>query len=202
MPDVPVVDLVVEKNELVIATTGAASGCWTTSRRCARPRRAWPWPPRKLFTPPVAVRSGPDVTLSLVAEGARRRRAKLEVLDSAGAVLRTFVPDTTTARHDRAAGRRAGRRFGGGPWLPTDAGLNTLRWDLRAEPYVTFPGMIFWGARASGPAVPPGRYTVRLTADGHTVTAPLTVERNPWITDVTDADLHAQYEFSRWCATR
>jgi hypothetical protein len=47
------------------------------------------------------------------------------------------------------------------------------------------------------PVVPPGQYTVRLTADGQTRTAPLTVERNPWITDVTDADLQAQYQFGR-----
>jgi hypothetical protein len=46
-------------------------------------------------------------------------------------------------------------------------------------------------------ALPPGRYTVRLTADGRTLTAPVTVRRNPWITDVTDADLRAQYAFGR-----
>jgi hypothetical protein len=51
--------------------------------------------------------------------------------------------------------------------------------------------------RVTGPAVPPGSYTLRLTADGRTATAPLTVTRNPWITGVTDADLHAQFEFSR-----
>ncbi len=45
------------------------------------------------------------------------------------------------------------------------------------------------------PVVPPGRYTVRLTADGQTATTNLEVQRNPWITDVTDADLQAQYEF-------
>ncbi|MGH7695025.1 MAG: glycosyl hydrolase, partial [Gemmatimonadaceae bacterium] len=49
----------------------------------------------------------------------------------------------------------------------------------------------------SGPAVPPGRYSVRLTADGKTATTALRVVRNPWITDVTDADLRAQYVFGR-----
>ena len=45
------------------------------------------------------------------------------------------------------------------------------------------------------PVVPPGRYTVRLTAAGRTQTTQVDVQRNPWITDVTDADLMAQYEF-------
>jgi len=53
-----------------------------------------------------------------------------------------------------------------------------------------------------GPTAPPGRYTVRLTADGETVTAPLMVEGNPWIPEVTDADMRAQYEFSRMVRDR
>jgi hypothetical protein len=76
-------------------------------------------------------------------------------------------------------------------------GLNRLHWNLRTQPFVTFPGMIMWGVRTNAPAAPPGRYTLRLTADGQTLTAPVVVTRNPWITDVSDADLHAQYAFSR-----
>jgi hypothetical protein len=38
---------------------------------------------------------------------------------------------------------------------------------------------------------------VRLTADGRSTNAPLIVKRNPLITDVTDADLHAQYAFGK-----
>jgi photosystem II stability/assembly factor-like uncharacterized protein len=199
MPDVPVVDLVVEKNQLVIATHGR--GFWVLDN-IAPLRQATPgmtMAAAKLFAPPVAVRSGTGVTFSWwLADKANAE--KLEVLDSVGAVLRTFVPDTT---HPDTTRESSGfRRFGGGPWLSDKAGLNTLSWDLRTEPWVSFPGMIFWGARPMGPAVPPGRYTVRLTADGHTVTAPLTVVRNPWITDVSDADLHAQYEFGRMVRDR
>jgi hypothetical protein len=56
--------------------------------------------------------------------------------------------------------------------------------------------MILWGASTNGPAVPPGRYTVRLVADGRTLSSPVTVVRNPSFT-ATDADLRAQYAFSR-----
>jgi hypothetical protein len=72
-----------------------------------------------------------------------------------------------------------------------------MTWDLRTEGITRFPGMILWGASTAGPFVPPGRYTLRLTADGETVTAPAIVRRNPRITDVSDADLHAQYAFSK-----
>jgi hypothetical protein len=57
--------------------------------------------------------------------------------------------------------------------------------------------MILWGVRTMSPTVAPGTYTVRLTADGRTQSTRITVERNPWITDVTDADLQAQYAFGR-----
>ena len=75
--------------------------------------------------------------------------------------------------------------------------MQRFTWDLRTEGITRFPGMIFWGAGTNGPAVPPGRYTLRLTADGQTATATLAVRRNPRITDVSDADLHAQYAFSK-----
>jgi len=221
---VPVADLIVEGNELVIGTHGR--GFWVLDN-IAPLRQASPTVIAAgvhLFTPPVGVRSGPGVTISWFLKSAPTR-AKLEILDSAGTVLRTFEPDTarpdSAARRDSAAARRdsvvvgrdstsmrtepapaappagGGRRGGAGAFLPRTAGLNRFSWDLRTQGIVTFPGMILWGAGTNGPAVPPGRYTVRLTADERSVTAPLVVRRNPWIPDVTDADLRAQYAFGR-----
>ncbi|MDG2283149.1 MAG: hypothetical protein P8L45_08495, partial [Longimicrobiales bacterium] len=79
--------------------------------------------------------------------------------------------------------------------LPNEAGLNFVHWDLRTQPFEVFPGMIYWGVRSAAPAVPPGEYTVRLITSGQAFSASLTVQRNPWITEVSDADLQAQYEF-------
>ena len=45
--------------------------------------------------------------------------------------------------------------------------------------------------------MPPGRYTARLTADDKTLTVPVLVQRNPRLAEVSDADLRAQYAFSR-----
>ena len=70
--------------------------------------------------------------------------------------------------------------------------MHRLLWDLRYENATTFPGMILWGATTTGPAVPPGRYTVRLNVDGREQTRTMTVRRNPMFADVSDADLRAQ----------
>jgi len=53
--------------------------------------------------------------------------------------------------------------------------------------------MILWGANTQGPAAPPGTYRARLTVDGKEFTKPISVRRNPLFTDVTDADLRAQF---------
>ncbi len=195
LPDIPVSDLIVEKNELVISTHGR--GFWVLDNvgplRQASPERlaaaAW------LFTPPVAVRSGPGVSFSWWLK-AKPQTARLEIVDSTGAVLRTWEPDTTPPAQREGAPQGGGRRGFAPQWLPVAAGISRLSWDLRTQGIVTFPGMIFWGAGMGGPAAPPGRYTLRLTVDGRALTAPVVVTHNPWITDVTDADLRAQYAFS------
>ena len=45
------------------------------------------------------------------------------------------------------------------------------------------------------PVVPPGEYRVRLRVGQSVMSQRLVVKRNPWITDVTDEHLAAQYEF-------
>ena len=209
LPDVPIADLIVEGNELVIGTHGR--GFWVLDN--ITPLRQYTpatlSADAHLFTPPNGIRSGPSVSISYWLRSAPAN-ARLEILDSAGTVLRTYEPDTikvdslppnaTAADSARIDSMRtaanAARQVTGTP-MPSTVGLNTLAWDLRAQGIVRFPGMILWGASTNGPVVPPGRYNIRLTTAGRAYTAPIRVVRNPWITDVTDADLRAQFVFSR-----
>ena len=198
LPDVPVSDLVVEGNELVIATHGR--GFWVLDN-IAPLRQVTPEVLAKgahLFTPPPGLRSGTGITVSWMLKTAPTM-LRLEILDSTGTVLRTYAsqppsPDSAAAG---GGGGGGGGRFGVAPPLPRGAGLQRMSWDLRTDGITGFPGMILWGAGTAGPAVPPGQYTVRLTADGQAMTAGAAVRRNPWITDVADADLRAQYAFSK-----
>ena len=197
MPSTPIADLIVQANELAIATHGR--GFWVLDN-IAPLRQATPTvlaAETHLYAPPVAVRSGPVVTFSYSLKSVPKR-AVLQIVDSIGGIMRTFEVDTTRADSaSRAAAAGGGRRGGGAIPLPAANGLNRLQWDLRTQPIESFPGMILWGAGTNGPAVPPGKYTIRLVADGQTFTAPLIVKRNPMLPDVTDADLHKQYQFGR-----
>ena len=193
LPDLPVSDLIVQGSDLAISTQGR--GFYILDN--ISPIRQWSdavasAPDAWLFAPSPAIRSttGAAVTYWL------RHPAKnvtMEILDSAGNVIRKYGPDTAgTPAADTATG---GGRGQGGVNIapPMTAGVNHAIWDLRYAPAVSFPGMVLWGGGTNGPSAAPGVYKVRLTVDGKSQTQPLVVKRNPAFDDVSDADLKAQF---------
>ncbi|HSM07334.1 MAG TPA: hypothetical protein VK858_22085 [Longimicrobiales bacterium] len=192
-PDLPVTNVVVEHNELAIASHGR--GFWVLDNMAPirQAEAGMAEAPVRLFDPPVAYRSGGDLVLSYWLRDVPAE-ARIEVLDASGEIVRTFEAEPPEEEgEDEDEGDDDDR------WapdtMPAEQGLNTLRWDLHADGWTGFPRLILWGVRTQAPTLPPGSYTVRLTADGITEESPLTIQRNPWIEDVTDADLVAQYEF-------
>jgi hypothetical protein len=98
---------------------------------------------------------------------------KIEILDGAGALVRTL----------------AGKKV---------AGHNRVEWDLRYPGATTFEGMILRSANpALGPMAPPGRYQVRVTADGQARTQPFEVRMNPNLKTITAADLQEQFTLAQ-----
>ncbi len=55
--------------------------------------------------------------------------------------------------------------------------------------------MILWGATQNGPTVLPGKYQVKLTADGVSQTQPLTISKHP-LRNISDADLQFQWDLA------
>ena len=194
LPDVPVADLIVERNELVIATHGRSFWILDNIAPLRQMNAALAGTDIKLFTPPAGIRSGGALALSWWLKD-KPKWARLDILDASGNVLRTFEPDTV--KRDSTAAPDPAARYRNSSPLPLEAGIRHVSWDLRTDAFASFPGMILWGVRSSGPALPPASYAARLIVDADTATAPVTIERNPRITDVADADLQAQYEFSR-----
>ncbi|MGH7655116.1 MAG: VPS10 domain-containing protein [Gemmatimonadaceae bacterium] len=191
--DVPVWDLIVVDDNLAIATHGRSF--WILDhieplRQYSEKLVAGTDP--ILFRPAAAIRGSnePATIQYLLRQPAQVVR--IDVLDSKGALVRSYPPDTTNSPDEGRGGGGRGGRGGGANTKPGKAeGMNTFAWDMRWAPAVSFPGMILWGGSMTGPEAAPGRYTVRLTADGHAVSAPLIVKRNP-MHAATDADLEAQ----------
>lgn len=107
------------------------------------------------------------------------QRLRLRILDRRGRVIRAFSSES-------AGGPAAGTEE-----LPTEAGHHRIRWDL------ALPGP--WDAEASergedGPLATPGRYRLRLVADGRRESAALTIRIDPRLPKdgVSQADLVRQ----------
>ncbi|MCC7194718.1 MAG: hypothetical protein IT356_04080 [Gemmatimonadaceae bacterium] len=122
---------------------------------------------------------------------------RLDVLDSAGRVVRSFSSGTAAAAapagRGSAGAQGGGRGRGGAPArLTKAAGLNRFTWDLR------YPGA--WQNAANpegpnGPLAPPGAYSVALTVGGATTKVPLRVVEDPRVRrdGITTADLKALF---------
>ncbi|HTL99131.1 MAG TPA: hypothetical protein VL181_10045 [Holophagaceae bacterium] len=112
----------------------------------------------------------------------------LEILDAAGRLVRRYASDEVPEPTPEAMAQQ----LIPGYWLrmpralPSGPGMHRWVWDLRyAPPSATSYDYPISAVPHDTPRVPqgplalPGRYTVRLTADGHASTAPLTVRMDP-----------------------
>ncbi len=124
--------------------------------------------------------------------GERAAAIKIEIDDSAGHVIRQYPPKS--AEGEEGAEEFPGFR-GGQNGVPAEKGLNRFTWDLRYEPATRVPGSTHWGGGGGGPRVLPGTYEVKLTAAGHTYTAPLEVKLDPRL-KVARADLEKQLDLA------
>jgi photosystem II stability/assembly factor-like uncharacterized protein len=194
LPDVPVSDLWVTGTSLAIATHGRSF--YVMDNLSTLRQFAGTLKDVTLFAPPETIRGLDRVLIDYYLK-AQPKALTLDILDGRGQVVRTF-----TGQPPRPAGQ-AGAPAGGdddgprGPQttVPMAAGMNRASWDLSSQPVVSFPGMILWGATQNGPAVLPGRYQVRLTADGVSETQPISIVKHPR-RDISDADLQYQWDLA------
>ncbi|HEX5475317.1 MAG TPA: hypothetical protein VFX12_11695 [Vicinamibacterales bacterium] len=194
LPVTPVRDIAVHGDDLIIATHGRG---FYVLDGIGILRQLGPTPPSSLtlFTPGDATRSvsrGVPIDYFLPASPAQMT---LQILDAGGRVVRTIAEPPPPEAGPMPAGVTESSRAPVAR-LPVKAGMNRFVWDMRADSFHDFPGLIMYQASTRGPIVPPGHYQVRLTASGRTRTAPLRILKDPRATDVTEADLLEQYRFA------
>jgi photosystem II stability/assembly factor-like uncharacterized protein len=115
---------------------------------------------------------------------------KLEFLQEDGTLIREY---TSEGRGGRAGGPGGPGRPGGAA-VPKSAGMNRFVWNLRYPDASDFPGLIMWGGSTAGPRAAPGSYQVRLSAGDETYTESFTVMKDPRVS-ASEADLQEQFEF-------
>src|SRR5262249_16582916 len=124
----------------------------------------------------------------------------LDVLDQKGEVVRHYSSD------DKPVVLSIGKIFVTPDWLAQpmmiskSVGVHRIAWDLHyAQPAPLQEAMedeMLTGGEPNGVWALPGRYTIKLTVDGHPYTQPLLVTNDPRV-KVSQADLVAQFDLAR-----
>ena len=197
LPPVPVHDMMLRDDDLVIATHGRAF--WVMEG--LTPLR---WAPEAdvaqgkpfLYKPSPVIRLNGQASPTFVYRlPSDTGTVTFELLDKAGKVLATSSSaDTVVA----PAGRGGGGGFGGGgPAKPTNRpGVNKFTWPMRHANATTFRDMITWAGSGNGPAMAPGEYQVRMiAANSAPITENFVVEPDPR-SAATEADLVEQVRFA------
>ena len=211
LPVVPVHDLLVKNDDLVVATHGRAF--WILddiaplrqTRAHLMDEDAFLYPPAQAFRLPqpteevprsAATRAGSNppngAIIDYFLKSPASERITLEILDTKNRVVRKFTsaaPGTPNPEQPRPSGEEV-------VTLPAAAGLNRFVWNLRLDPPTGVQGAVYMeGSKLRGTAVVPGTYTVRLTAQKKVLTAPLEVKIDPAIV-ASEADLQKQFDLA------
>ena len=210
LPTVPVHDLTVKDDDLVVATHGRAFWILDDVSPLRQYSDALAQKSEHLYAPSTAYRiqagasnprhpskvagqnppAGAVIYYYLKDAPKSNTEAKLEVLDSSGKVIRKYSsteyntleepPDPDDKKPEKQ--------------LKPEAGLNRFVWDLRYEEARHVPGYFLYeyGNGARGPVAVPGHYQVRLTVSGQTETAGFDLKLDPRV-HVSQEDLEAQF---------
>ncbi|MGH9466173.1 MAG: glycosyl hydrolase, partial [Terriglobales bacterium] len=210
LPAVPVTDLTLKRDDLVISTQGR--GFWILDDISPLEQyHAAAAGAAQLFVPRPAYRlagggfffgegdSGKNPPQGVIVDYYLPQKAAspvtLSFLDTEGQVISGFS-SAPVAAHARAANqhsfyfRRPFSRVTG------HAGLNRFVWDMQypgAKGLSGIPTYLMGGGLA-GPVAAPGRYQVRLTVDGQTYTQPFVIRGDPNLL-TTPAQYEEQFHF-------
>jgi photosystem II stability/assembly factor-like uncharacterized protein len=219
MPATSIRDLVIKDEDLVIGTHGrsfwildditpirqATADVWSATGYLFRPAPAYrvrwnmntdtPLPPDE----PTGENPPDGAIIDYYLGPSASGPVTLEILDAAGTLVRRYA--STEAPEPPLTGQQVPDYWPRPPQVLSAApGLHRFVWDLRyPRPAGVRLGYPIAAIAHNTPAEPrgvwvlPGQYTVRLTVNGQTSSAPLTVRMDPRVT-TSDADLRSQFQ--------
>jgi photosystem II stability/assembly factor-like uncharacterized protein len=219
LPDVPVHDLVVKNNDLVIATHGRAF--WSLDDiaplrelASASNRDVYLYKPAPAFRQrgrgfqipsqaPVGQNPPGPAVLDYFLKSAPLGEVTLEILDAQGKLVRKYSSAEPKKKRQAAETESEFEEFFGppAPKLPAKAGMNRFSWDLRYDAPANVPGLAQWGGRPRGPLALPGTYTARLTVADKPYSVTFEVRPDPRV-QAKPADLAKQFELAGEIARR
>jgi photosystem II stability/assembly factor-like uncharacterized protein len=192
LPQSPVHDLVVKDDDLVVATHGRsfwiltditplrqiAAGTAGADVQLYAPEKAY-----RLYYPdqvdtrrPVGENPPAGALIDYYFASKPAGEVTIDILDADGKLVRHL--SSTSANTEEQPPEWPDQIIPTAK-LPAASGMNRFVWNLRYDDPMQIPGAFYEGLAPRGPIALPGRYTVKLTADGHTQTATLDLLRDP-----------------------
>lgn len=187
MPPVSVRDIRMQPqyDDLVVATHGRAAyimddvrpvqelqqatgrGTWLFT-----PRRSYQWTLHEndegTYTEYAADNPPNGVMITFYQSAPQKNAPALDILDAGGRVIRSISGTHKVGGKDE-------------PYIPNKAGLNRYTWDFNVNGPVKWSGagQDFLEGPDTGPSVPPGNYSARMTLSGHTYVVHFQVAPDP-----------------------
>ena len=199
LPIVPVTDLTIRDNNLIIATQGRAFWALDDLNLVQQLSADALQPHLHVFTVEDAWR---------MEGGGRRNRGDRSIANIGqnppnGVVFHYWLKDAPDSPHvsitiyDKQ--RKPIRTFSSGSKEPEtqldcDRGINTFVWDMQYPPAEKVPGMLLWTGGAGSPKAAPGHYTARIRYDQDSADVSFTIKADPNY-HMTEADYDAQVGF-------
>ena len=131
----------------------------------------------------------------------QNEEVKLDILDAQGKVVRSYTSKPPQQHRKNTEAVEEDERPQPAPRLPVKEGMNRFAWDLRYEAPQTVPGLAQWGGRPRGPIAAPGNYQARLAVAGKQYTVPFELKPDPRL-KVTPQQYAQQFELSSKIAQR
>jgi photosystem II stability/assembly factor-like uncharacterized protein len=199
LPTVPITDLAVKNNDLVVATQGRSFWVLDDLTVLHQLRQEQSGKPLHAYTPRPAYRAGgggPEtpprtagqnppagavVLYRLKDEPTKESPLRVEILDQNDKVVRQF------SSHPPTEGQRKPEE------VKAAKGMNRFVWDLQYTRPEDFPGMVLWGGLAAPRAVP-GTFRARFRVGESEEVVPVRVQADPR-SSASGTDMQAQFEF-------
>jgi len=208
LPTTPIHDLVVKNNDLVAATHGrsfwvlddltplrqidANTGNAEMLIFVPQPAYRLHYPSERDSRRPVGENPPPGAIIDYYFKAAPKGEVTLEVFDSAGKPVRTL---SSIEKKEAEQPPEWPDQVKEMKTIPASAGMQRFVWNLRYDDPTKVPGAFYSGAGPRGPLVLPGKYQVKLTAEGRTQSVTLEVLADPRVKPAT-GDLEKQSELS------
>ncbi len=204
LPIVPIHDMVVKENDLVVATHGrsfwilddvtplqqinekvANADFYLFKPRDSYRMGGWSFPGRNLGQNPS---SGSVIYYYLKEKP--KGEVVLEFLDEKGNIIKKF-----TSRKREETSPRPRDRFGPREKeVKVEPGQNRFIWDMRYPDAVRVPGAVLWGGSLRGPLAVPGIYQVRMTVGDKSMTQRWQWKKDPRL-KTSEEEFQEQFNF-------